>query len=390
MPGINPAATDQSLMLSKPNVGKEVRFLDTNPELVRKARQLLAAADKRAYYPMLAKKQLASLQTGLIGKNNVFIPNLNTSQVTRLQVFYVFVPGIRATVERRPNDSFVITDLELSDGFDALKSASEEKPGVYSVQRQGSEIKVEYNHNDKITPVNGRRVVITDGDYLSPKDAASDALKRLKDTAGEDTARIGKFDMLFSPIGKSLGGMRNYNAATITDGYAFASILAGAMADTQDKEDIQWISEFGGSVVFTQAMEIAVRNRLSFEGKNHGAHMYEPRTDINHARQLARQLDFNLGDNFAKASRPYAVAGNFLSKAARARDGNDSYSYMNYSKDLATGGMGATALIGVGAFVGGLALTSPLVTAVGTVTSGIGALGLLVSKTRKLLEKPKG
>ncbi|HCG78063.1 MAG TPA: hypothetical protein DE015_02490, partial [Oceanospirillales bacterium] len=103
---------------------------------------------------MLALKHLAALSTGLTGKNNVFIPNINDFKTNSLQQVVVYVPGIAAMVERRPNDVLAITRLDLSDEYMAIEKGSRQKPGVYSVTRERDSVEAKYRQNRRIQAQN--------------------------------------------------------------------------------------------------------------------------------------------------------------------------------------------------------------------------------------------
>lgn len=92
----------------------------------------------------MALKQLNALSTGLNGKRNVFIPNINDFKSNTFQKVVVYVPGIKATVERRANDSLVVTELYLdpNESYMSIARGSAEKPGVYQVNSRGGSISI--------------------------------------------------------------------------------------------------------------------------------------------------------------------------------------------------------------------------------------------------------
>ena len=366
--------------------GKQVSYADG----LEKDINLLKSAEKQGYYyPVLAMKQLRALASGPAGKANVFIPDgLNDSRATSLHMFYVLLPGIVATVERRSSDKLIVTALTISDGYKSISKGGA-KPGIYTVSKTSGEPQVKYKTNGRIKAEDGRIVVTTEGSYTSPVDAAQDALRRLDKTAGRTASMQGEFDLVYSPIGKRLGGMRNYDPGTNTASFAFSANLANAMIQTQNKKHIHWISEYGGSAILTQAMDVVAQKNISFEGQNHSAYMYKPSTDPTQAVRLAHKLGFQIGDDFAKVSGPRVLASTLITKAVRAKNKDDAYSWKNYSADLAKGGMGGVALAGVGLFAATAFTTtaSPSLVAAGTIASGIGAGQLLWTKAKNLLDK---
>jgi len=147
----------QYLQLNTPEIGKDVVFA---PSVHEDAETLVTLANKGYYYPLMAIKHLAALSTGLTGKNNVFIPNINDFKTNSLQKVVVFVPGIAATVERRPNDVLTITHIVLSDGYESIEKGSNQKPGVYSVSKETGSVDVRYRKNGRITSEDNRNVVM--------------------------------------------------------------------------------------------------------------------------------------------------------------------------------------------------------------------------------------
>lgn len=373
---------DKSLLISKPNCGKQISFAPSEAE---NAAALKRAAREGYYYAVLALKQLESLATGPTGKHNVYIPNFNDVKAHSFQMFHVYLPGIRATVERRANDRYVVSKLELSDGYKAIEKG-DRRPGVYSVTKPtqlGDLPKASYRKNGRVTPQDGRIVVIADGNHNTPEGAASVGTRCIAEALGAAAAHSAEFDLLYSPTGAKLG--RRYDPGAITDSYAFAGLLADAMANTQNKKEIKWLAERGGAAIFTQAMEIASRQNILFVGQNHLAHLYKPSTNPVSAVKLAHALGFQLGDKFVTLGgfQPRVATSNLLVNSLRVRNKADPYSLKDYGVDLAKGAVDGVALGGV-AVLGASALM-PGVAAIGTlgnVLGGIGALHLLSQKAR--------
>lgn len=363
--------------------GKKISF---HPRVGPQEKILRSAARQGFYYAALALKQLTSLSAGPLGKHNVFIPNINDSRAHTLQVFYMYVPGIKATVERRSNDSYIVTELELSDGY-AQIGRTQDKPGIYAVSKNEIGFSAKYKKNGRIAAEDKRVVVICDGGYPKAEEAAKDAAKRLKDTAGAHEAVAADFDIMYPALEKTLGGMRNYDPLAITTSQAAAGILAKAMIDAKSKKQVRWISEFGGSTVFTQAMQIVAQQNITLNG--HIPYMYKPRTNPAQAVRLAHKIGFQIGKDFAKAGGIRASVSALTTNALRARNKKDDYSWNDYAKDMATGGMLGVGLAGAGILVASLPGTVGTLSIAGAVTSGIGATHLLWTTSKNLLEKPK-
>lgn len=373
---------DKSLLISKPNCGKQIYFAPSEAE---NAALLKRAAREGYYYAVQALKQLESLASGPCGKHNVYIPNYNDVKVHSFQMFHIYLPGIRATVERRPNDRYVVSKLELSDGYKAIDKESR-KPGIYSITQPNDRapVTVNYKKNGRITSQDGRIVVIADTNHDGVENAAQIGKKCLTEALGLLGKHTREFDLLYSPA-KTRLGRRQFDPLAITDGYAFSSLLANAMTQIQNKKDLVWFAERGGSAIFSQAMEIALRNNVSFEGMNHLAHLYKPTTSPIQAAKFAHALGFTLGDNFTTLGgfQPRVAASSLMVNALRVKNAADEYSLKDYGKDLAKGAMDGVAVGGVAVLGASLALPGvPAIGAVGTTLSCIGALHLLYKKSR--------
>ena len=61
--------------------------------------------------------------------------------------------------------------------------------------------------------------------------------------------------MFYAPCGATLGkGLRHYSPTPITQGYAFAGLLADAMEQAQKQQRIVWASDLGSSVILAQSL----------------------------------------------------------------------------------------------------------------------------------------
>ncbi len=380
---IPPAKKD--LLISTHKIGKEVSFA---PALKQEALILKSAERAGFFYPVMAMKHLKALSTGLSGKNNVFIPNLNDFKTNTFQKVVVFVPGIKATVERRANDSLVVTALELSDEYKSIARGSQEKPGVYSVKKIRNDVDVKYRRSGRITPENNINVAIADTEYVSPQVAAEEVATKLDDMFGSSAALKGDFDLFYSPVGSSLGGMRNYNSSILTKSYAFAGLLADAIEQSKDQNGVEWSSEGAGSVVLTQGLMALSGKSLSFTEQRHIVKMCWPTTDPNPTYAAATQLGMLADKNLLKGNGNIrASISALLTNASRARNREDPYTWNDYGRDMANGAMTTNNVVGVSALVGGAVIGSPILTTVGTVTGAIGAMQFAYNVIKKRMER---
>ncbi|MCA6063901.1 hypothetical protein I9W95_09805 [Thalassolituus marinus] len=338
----------------------------------------------------MALKQLEALSTGLGGKTNVFIPNINDFKTNSFQQVVVFVPGIAATVERRPNDTLAITRLDLSDEYKTIERGSKAKPGVYSVSKDTGEVEVKFRKDGPILSENNRQVVIADPRFTSPLEAAQEAEKRLETLFSSNAAIKCDFDLFYSPLGEKLKGMRNYNAAVVNKTYAFAAVLANEMEQSRSSKGVEWSSERGGSVVFTQALTTLEKKGVSFNDQKHIVKMCWSSSDPKPAFKAATKMgmladkDILRSGSHVKAALS-ATVGNFQ----RAADKKDPYGWNDFGGEVYTGAMVGNTLAGIGALGATSTMAAlgssaaPWLATAGTVTGTVGALQFIFQKLKE-------
>ncbi|WGO98091.1 hypothetical protein QFX18_18970 [Saccharophagus degradans] len=380
-------ANQKDLLISSPNQGIPVSFA---PKLIEDAINLKRAA-REYYYPMMAIKHLRALSSGLTGKNNVFIPNIKDFKTNAFQRVVVYVPGIKATVERRHDGSLVITEFTMSDGYEALAKRSRERPGVYRVRSVStSEASVQYKNNGRIVPENGRNVVIADASYSSPKEAAIEVINSIKSTRSRHIAETGDFDMFYSAVGKKLGGMTSYTPEIHKVSYASAGLLADAMERSKEQTSVTWVSEQSGSVVLTQALQTLALKNVSFKDKRHRVCMHSPTTSPMPTLQAVGELNMVADSGLATGDGHVRAAfGSLLSNARRANNRDDHYTWGDYYNDLSGGVMAGLAVAGATSFVASAAVGSPILAGVGTFCSAAGAIQLACKPVKTCLKKVK-
>ena len=374
--------TTKGLELGTPGIGKTLIFA---PKYEAAGQILDKAAEDGHYYPMMAMKQLRALSTGLSGKDNVFIPNINDFKTNSFQKVMVFVPGIVAMVERRSDDKLVISRLDLSDDYEGVAKKLNNKPGVYSVKKDGDSLEVKHRKGDVIVNEKHRCVVVASPSYEDQNEAAQEARKSLKTLFGQQVAAWCDFDLFYSPVGAQHKGMRNYNPTLNTQTYAFAGLLADAMERSQHQEGVAWASEKDGSIVLTQALMTLAAKNISFKDKGHSVKMgwskSDPQFAYNAAKKLGIDPDKKLMSSGLRASFSAAQAN-----YARVLDKNDDYSLKDYGEELVNGTMTATALVSTGLLIGGAGAVMSAPTTVGVaglLTGSVGAIKFIYDKANQ-------
>lgn len=337
----------------------------------------------------MALKHLRALSSGLTGKNNVYIPNINDFKTNALQRIVVYVPGFKATVERRSNGNLVVTEFKPDGGYEGITRRSREKPGVYRVEKGVlKKNRATYKSNGRITPDNGRNVVVADTSYTTPESAMAGVLQSIRKTSSKHIIEIGDFDMFYSPVKSKLGGMRSYTPEIHTQSYGFAGLLADAMQRSQKQTAVTWVSEQSGSVVLTQALQTLALKQVSFEEKRYRVCMHSPTTSPAAALRAISEVNMIADSNLAKGDgHARAAIGSLLTNATRAQNRNDHYTWGDYFNDLSGGTMAALSVAGATSFTAGAFVSSPALITVGAVCSTAGALEVTWKAFGKYVKK---
>lgn len=367
------------------STGKLIRFA---PSAEKDAAILRRAAKAGYYYPMLALKQLESLSSGPCGKHNVFIPDINDSRAHTLQMFHMYLPGIKATIERRSNDTYTVTALDLdSISYQQIGKGSD-KPGIYAVSKLGNDVSVTYRKNGLVTAEDHRVVVVAAPGAPSPLIAAEDIFPRLKSMEAAHAARMESFDLMYSALGGGLAGKRKYDPISITQSYGASSILAKAMISAKNRKGIYWVSDFGGSGVLTQAMHILKQQNVQLP--KHSVMLFKPTTHPGQAIQLIHQLGIKVEGPLVKSGGPLAYVRAMISNRHRVKNDADPYGWKDYASDSAKGGLMVVGVTGATLSFATLAYGSAgLLGAGAAVTGTISAAHLLWTTGKNWFQKAK-
>ncbi|GAB2524274.1 hypothetical protein [Microbulbifer agarilyticus] len=339
---------------------------------------LKQAAGRNHYWALLAIKELNALTTGMLGKNNVYVRPGEREVATGNSKYYVFLPGLKATVVRWANDQFCITKLDLDPSYYKVLSQGEEgtRMGIYRVSKEklGSTWGIDYAADNKILPRRGRMVSIADASYSTAFDAAQETMPRTVKLMGVGESRVTQSgtDIHFTPGRSKLGGLLRYNPLSVSRARGSAFLLADAMEAAQDVDGVIWSADHGGSVVLTQAMQILIERRGSL--KKYTVYFHRPRTSPASALELAHKLDMRLNQRFADTGLSMRGAlSQFSIAGKRINNENDPYDKNYHAEAWLNGGLKVAAPAGfLAAMIGGQA---GLV--VGGIATAIGGAGVV-------------
>ncbi|MBB5212602.1 hypothetical protein [Microbulbifer hydrolyticus] len=360
-------------LIAGQRAGKPIRC---TPELQPVYDRLQQAANRNHHWARIAVKELNALTTGVLGKSNVYVRPGERQRGSGSEKYYVFLPGLKATVLRWMNDQFCITELVMDDNYFEAKGSAKErsKLGLYRVRKRRDRWETKYVQDGKVHKQKGRLVTIADSGYESATDAASYSIPGALEFFGKNTAGIleGGADLHFTPGFKPIGGLRSYSALMIDHSRASALHLAASMESAREVKNVAWVTDFGGSAVLTQAMQILVDKGVTLEG--HTAYLHRPRTSPGDALKLAHKLNLSLNESFANTGfSPRGILSQFSVAGDRLNNEDDPYNRGHHALAWFKGVVGISTPVGVTAAV----LTSPTAAMLGGIATAIGGAGAI-------------
>lgn len=327
MKGVGPQASQPAIIAGQ-HAGKPIYCA---PEIYPLFQELEKAGRRGSHWARIAIKELGSLTTGHIGKNNVFVeesPHLrrNVTQFHTkdnpyikhsITLFYAFLPGLQATIAQRPDGSYFVVDLQLDGRY--FNATKEDRPGLYRISKGRSGWQAIYAKSGTVKQEKNRPVAVADACYADPNKAADSVEPYLVTTLGsmaESMLESDGFDLHFTPGKRRLGNLVQYNPLPIKSAHGPAVQLAQTMSSARNTAGVNWVAEYGGSAILTQAMKMLAAQGITLEG--HSAYLYHARTSPGDATRLAHQLKLTLNKDFAKTG--FDLRGGIsMSRVAGAR-----------------------------------------------------------------------
>ncbi|MCX2783026.1 hypothetical protein OQJ46_08490 [Microbulbifer thermotolerans] len=379
-------STTQNLpLIAGQRAGKPIRCVTALEPVFQRLQQ---AARRNHYWATIAVKELNALTTGVLGKNNVYVRPGKSRTKNSNELYYVFLPGLKATVVRWPDDQFCITELNLDDNYFRATEWSDDatRMGLYraSLRRDKRSWGVEHVPDSRILKQQGRLVAVADSGYERADDAARYTIPGALEFLGKNTAGIRESgcDLHFTPGQKRLGGLLRYNPLEVNTSRASAVQLAATMEGARDIKNVSWVADFGGSAVLTQAMQILVNKGVKLKG--HTAYLHRPRTSPAKALRLAHKLELTLNESFANTGLSLRGAlSQFSVSGARLNNERDLYNRGYHARAWFKGTVAMSTPVGVVATVMGGAQAMAVV---GSIATAIGGVGVAYSIGQSLAE----
>jgi hypothetical protein len=298
-------------------------------------------------------KGIRGLTTGHLRMDNVYVEKENNLAYGP-GIFYIVLPGVRATIESYTNGSYELKGLQADTNYMDMQRENL-KPGLWRIsnssdegakfQRDGAVLKKEY-----------RPVLIADRSPRDPGDIADTARKGMV-TLDEIKRQVidHGFDLHHTPGETGIIGLKPVQQALATPKSCYitesATLLANTMYKARNINGVLWYSEWGGSAILTRALQILHKQNTSLE--KHAIFLNRPTSINNEALDLAKELQLTLAgpNNTGKNAglRPSEIMGNHLHSKVTAKGVTKSGVY-------AVGAVGAvTTLSPIGPAVGAIA-----------------------------------
>lgn len=310
-------------------------------------------------------------------KSNVFV---EADGAGKFPVYTLAAPGVLIQFRKRSNSDYVIFNMVVTDTSDYLDSQKNlKKPALYSVKKSKDELIPTLVPSGNITPEKHRVVTISDrGIY--PADTVGSCEDAASASPRSQFSKLNGFDMHFTPGKAQIGGLRRLdqanNAVACSEIRESAQLLARTMMNAKSTEGVAWVAAEGGSGVLTQAMHSLKELNFRFDPNidKHIVFLYDPRTNLVKAEQLARDigLKFERKSNSVNYLKPSTAIGGGLFGAHRAAyyrfKQDPEYTLLKFSVDA---GKETTVMAGAGAVLKTTGMATGVLLGVAAVGAGI-------------------
>lgn len=335
------------------------RVLCENGHVLTAFNQLRTLALQGNYWAQLSINGIHGLAAGRLHQNNVFVRQ-DAPLANGRGRFFMILPGIRATFEDLANGTFMLVGLSVDGNYTDLQLKAE-KPGLYKVKKDVSEAKLQADGN--IEKENQRVVVVAD---RSPESPLTIAAQTINYAAGYETLpkrnieRKG-FDLHYTPGKKGIVGLKSTrdmlkyaDDPTLAES---ATLLANAMYNARNIEDVIWMSSLGGSAILTKALEILSQSGTVKLDK-HILYLHHPTSNSQSVFQYAAKLGVEDIKQKTSALSVNEIRGNHLPNL--------------FSKNAAkTLGLNGVDVIGSAASIGGVFIDPSIGTVIGIATGSL-------------------
>ncbi len=254
---------------------------------------LVKLANNGNYWAGLIVNGINGLTVGRLAKDNIYIEK-KAGIAYGKGAFYLVLPGVTATLEDRPDGTYMLMYLKADTNYMALQEDSME-PGLWRVKANERD-KPDFQHDGQILEKDYRPVVITGMASDDPHVTAGAIRKDLieTDTTMKRIVQGDGFDMHYTRGTGSIVGLKKASKALAgsrdREIVKSAILLANTMYQARNIKGVLWYSDWGGSAVLTRALQILSREKGLKELKKHAIFLNRPTTSDKEIKDLAKQL----------------------------------------------------------------------------------------------------
>lgn len=302
--------------------------------------RLQQAALRGSHWPRIAIRELNALSTGLLNQKNVYVRAAGGSRDSSGNSKYVvFLPGLKASVVRWPNDDYCITELVLDENYFEATGDQTKRLGLYRVRPQRNGWTTQFVNGSQILSERNRIVAVADSGFDDANRTANTTVPKIMKSpvVVSSNVRNNGCDLHFTPGKRKLGSLVRYDAIHSDRSRASAVQLAETMALAKEIKDVAWVADSGGSLVLTQAMQILAERGITL--RTHTAYLYKPRSSPGDAVRLAHKLELSLNEESADVGwSPRGAWSQVAVSATRVKKENDPYT-LSYHAHAWTNGV---------------------------------------------------
>jgi hypothetical protein len=353
------------------SAGRKVRC---SPQALPVYNSLVSLAGSGNYWARLIVQGIRGLTSGRLHMDNIYVKQ-ETNLAYGRGLFYVILPGIRATLEDCADGTFTLQTLQADLAY-LQGQKDQSKPGLWRVRLIGDSLTTELQADGAVQRKEGRPVVIADGAADTPETIALRAQGDLEktDSTLKMTVTHSGFDLHHTP-GTSIIGLKPARKALSTDLdkeiIESSILLANTMYRAKSVPGVTWFADWGGSAILTRALQILAQEKLAVFDK-HRIILNRPTSNSSQAERLAKTLNMGFIEKRTGIT-PREIVGNHL------------------HADVSAKGVGQTALLGLSGASAALGFAGAAPTMVGAVglTGALYFVGTTLMASAKALSRKK-
>lgn len=301
----------QLVTIAGKSAGRKVRC---SPQALPIYNSLVSLADRGNYWARLVVQGIRGLTSGRLHMDNIYV-----KQETKLAygrgLFYVILPGIRATLEDCSDGTFTLQTLQADLAY-LQGQKDQSKPGLWRVGAESDTGRPEFIEDGSVLKKAFRAVVIADRTTDSPEEVAGSVRNDLGKTDQTVKAMVAHsgFDLHYTPGKGGVVGLKSAKKMLRTEQdkemVESATLLANSMYRASKIPGVIWFADWGGSGILTRALQILI-NEKSVQFEKHRIVLNRPTTSSSLAVKLAKQLNIELTEK-KMGLTPKEIVGNHL------------------------------------------------------------------------------